>query len=112
MTRDDDTRRAESAQAEAETEAMAQLRHALSARFRGRPLPPDLVVTTRTDIENREFKAYAAGWRDRVEHEERRRTQPPPQAPVHPRATDATVLPFPHSSTSSSARPHPHDDPS
>ncbi|MFI9153775.1 hypothetical protein [Streptomyces sp. NPDC053367] len=119
MTRDDGT-----VWSEAEVrEATLELQHALATRFRGRPLPPDLVITTRAEIEKREFTAYAHGWQDRGEHEQRRRaeaatgpepqprprrSQPEPQ-PHGPRPT-AKVLPLPHPSGNPSARPHPEDE--
>jgi len=51
----------------------------------------DLVVITRAEMENREFRAYGQGWRDRGEHERRR------AAGHGTRAADdgAKVLPFP-----------------
>lgn len=98
MTRDDDTEWAQTEVPEAE----AELRRALAARFNGRALPPDLVITTRTAIENREFQAYAAGWRDRGDHDRH------PVAESGP--TGAKVLPFPHPSGTSPARPHPDSD--
>ncbi|MEU9332001.1 hypothetical protein AB0D49_02425 [Streptomyces sp. NPDC048290] len=87
-------------------EAAAEVRAQLAARFKGRPLPPDLVITTRAEIEKREFTAYGKGWRDRGEHDERRRTE----GASPPRDGEAKVLPFPHASAPSTARPHPDDD--
>lgn len=110
-------------------EATGELRRTLAERLRGRPLPPDLVVTTRSEIERREFRAYGQGWRDRGEHEARRAEGTDPAA----RAADgAKVLPFPqtpvqstpvpqppasrspgphaHPSGPPTARPHPSDD--
>ncbi|EKX67158.1 hypothetical protein [Streptomyces ipomoeae] len=52
--------------------AEAELRQVLAVRMQ-RAVPADLVVTTRTEIEKREFTAYAKGWRDRGEHEDQRR---------------------------------------
>ncbi|MFF7469380.1 hypothetical protein [Streptomyces sp. NPDC008092] len=105
MARDDST-------AQDDTAATAELRQAVAAHFKGRPLPPDLVITTRTEVEQREFKAYGAGWRDRGEHDERRRAEAAraktrrPPSPV-----DATVLAFPpQHSGPSAARPHPDDE--
>ncbi|NEA50899.1 hypothetical protein G3I35_32665, partial [Streptomyces sp. SID10815] len=73
-------------------EAASELRRTLAARLRGRPLPADLVVTTRSEIERREFRAYGQGWRDRGEHEDHRAS-----ASGHPPRSsgEATVLPFP-----------------
>ncbi|MGW3289283.1 hypothetical protein ACWDR3_32055 [Streptomyces sp. NPDC001002] len=104
MTRDDDTERNETDEAG----TSAELRRALAAHLKGRPIPPDLVITTRTEIERREFTAYGQGWRDRGEHDERRRAEaadrhrPRPGTPA-----DATVLPFPPLSGPQPARPHP-----
>ncbi|MET7569685.1 hypothetical protein ABZT04_14460 [Streptomyces sp. NPDC005492] len=103
MTRDDGT-------AQGDIEATAELHQALAAHFKGRPLPPDLVITTRTEIEQREFKAYGKGWRDRGEHDERRRAQTQPHPQPRPRPSDAKVLPFPPASGSPSGRPHPDDE--
>ena len=103
-------------------EATTELRRTLAERLRGRPVPPDLVVTTRSEIEKREFRAYGQGWRDRGEHEERRRAD----AESGRGPTDgAKVLPFPqqgsqpahpashtHPSVPATARPHPDDEPS
>lgn len=115
MTWDDHTERAETEGTgetgePGETEATAALRRALSARFRDRPLPPDLVITTRTEIENREFKAYAAGWRDRGEHDRHRGAEAARTRSPRPPSTEATVLPFPHPSGQPSALPHPNDE--
>jgi hypothetical protein len=128
MTRDDGT-----AWGEAEArEATLELQRALAARFKGRPLPPDLVITTRTEIEQREFTAYAKGWRDRGEHDERRRAETARARTGRPSSADATVLPFPQQNTPGprqntpgprpgphaglsgppAARPHPDDEPS
>ncbi|MEV7285466.1 hypothetical protein AB0O01_13005 [Streptomyces sp. NPDC093252] len=87
-------------------EAAAEVSAQLAARFQGRPLPPDLVITTRSEIEKREFSAYGKGWRDRGEHDRNHRTATQPAAS----STDAKVLPFPHPSAPSAARPHPDDD--
>ncbi|MEU6141399.1 hypothetical protein ABZ848_13645 [Streptomyces sp. NPDC047081] len=110
MTRDDGTAQGET---EAE-EAATELRHALAAHLKGHPLPPDLVITTRADIERREFRAYGQGWRDRGEHDERRRTEAAAETAWsrtgHLTPTDATVLPFPYPSGPASARPHPDDE--
>ncbi|MGI5457049.1 hypothetical protein ACQEWB_28595 [Streptomyces sp. CA-249302] len=110
MTRDDGTTQGET---EAE-EAATELGQALAAHLKGRPLPPDLVITTRTEIEKREFKAYAAGWRDRLEHDERRRAEAAAETARsrtrHHTPTNATVLPFPHPSGPTSARPHPNNE--
>ncbi|MFC8518309.1 hypothetical protein [Streptomyces sp. NPDC057257] len=92
-------------------EATAEVRRALGERLRGRPVPPDLVVTSRSEIEKRELRAYGQGWRDRGEHEERRRAEGGPG----PGSGDgAKVLPFPqqHPSNPPEARPHPADEPS
>ncbi|MEU9348580.1 hypothetical protein AB0D74_46035 [Streptomyces sp. NPDC048278] len=117
MARDEDT-----AQEQCDTEATAELRHVLAAHFKGRPLPPDLVITTRTEIEQREFRAYGKGWRDRGEHDERRRAEATGGTEAtgatgatgakirRPSPTEATVLPFPHPSGPTSARPHPNDE--
>ncbi|MER5790090.1 hypothetical protein [Streptomyces sp. NPDC001980] len=105
MARDDST-------AQDGTETTAELRQALAAHFKGRPLPPDLLITTRAEVERREFRAYGQGWRDRGEHDERRRAETTRAAAPRPSPTDATVLPFPHPSGPSAARSHPHDEPS
>ncbi|WDM15008.1 hypothetical protein J3S85_27955 [Streptomyces lavenduligriseus] len=101
-------------------EATSELRRILAARMRGRRLPPDLVVTTRSEIERREFRAYGQGWRDRGEHDERQAGgagpaprvagvgQDPPERPPTPQPQD----PYPHPSGPPTARPHPSDDPS
>ncbi|MFE4668367.1 hypothetical protein ACFRI7_04260 [Streptomyces sp. NPDC056716] len=90
-------------------EAAAEVRKQLTAHLKGRPLPPDLVITTRAEIEKREFTAYGKGWRDRGEHDERRWTEP--TAPDRPTSPDgAKVLPVPHTPGSPAARPHPHDE--
>ncbi|MFG2960023.1 hypothetical protein ACGF5O_40660 [Streptomyces sp. NPDC048291] len=107
MARDEGT-----AQEQCDTEAVAELRQVLAAHFKGRPLPPDLVITTRTEIEQREFRAYGKGWRDRGEHDERRRAETSRTSAPRPSPTDATVLAFPDPSRPSAARPHPHDEPS
>ncbi|CAL9530280.1 hypothetical protein [Streptomyces sp. enrichment culture] len=111
MTRDDGT-----VWDEAEVrEATLEIQQALAARFRGRPLPPDLVITTRSEIEKREFTAYAHGWQDRGEHDARRRaearakTEPEPQ-PHRSQPPAAKILPFPDPSDTTSARPHPDDE--
>jgi hypothetical protein len=49
----------------------AELRRVLTGQL-GYTLPADLVITTRAEIETREFTAYGHGWRDCVEHGERR----------------------------------------
>lgn len=94
------------------TEVEAELRQVLATRMR-RAVPADVVVTTRAEVEKREFSAYAKGWRDRGEHEARRRG---PEAPrdhgTSPRHTDeAKVLPFPYQSPAPSGSPHPHPHP-
>ncbi|MET9733789.1 hypothetical protein ABZZ79_24995 [Streptomyces sp. NPDC006458] len=111
MTREDGT-----LWGEAEAMAAAQeLQHALAARFKGRPLPPDLVITTRSEIEKREFTAYAHGWQDRGEHDERRWAEAgaglPAQARPQPhQPAAAEILPLPHPSGTPAARPHPEDE--
>ncbi|MEU9466562.1 hypothetical protein AB0D78_07870 [Streptomyces avermitilis] len=97
-------------------EAATELRRTLAERRKG-PVPADLVVTTRAEIERREFRAYGQGWRDRGEHEERRGAATgtaPGTETARPPADGAKVLPFPHHHPSGppTARPHPDDDPS
>lgn len=114
--------------------AEAELRQVLAVRMQ-RAVPADLVVTTRTEIEKREFKAYGQGWRDRGEHEEQRRrsaaalrsqnqgqgqsqgqTAPPRRDPggkilPFPQQTPPPATP-PHQQTPSPATPpHPHPHP-
>ncbi|MDN3259634.1 hypothetical protein QWJ26_07350 [Streptomyces sp. CSDS2] len=101
-------------------EATSELRRILAARMRGRRLPPDLVVTTRSEIERREFRAYGQGWRDRGERDGLQAggsgpapraaggAQDPPERPPAPRPPG----PCPHPSGPPTARPHPSDDPS
>ncbi|MFF8729085.1 hypothetical protein ACF073_21685 [Streptomyces sp. NPDC015171] len=85
-------------------EATGELRRTLAERLRGRPLPPDLVVTTRSEIERREFRAYGQGWRDRSEYEARRAEGTDPAART---ADGAKVLPFPQTSAQSAPVPQP-----
>ncbi|MEU6589702.1 hypothetical protein ABZ923_10830 [Streptomyces sp. NPDC046881] len=85
-------------------EATGELRRTLAERLRGRPLPPDLVVTTRSEIERREFRAYGQGWRDRGEHEARRAEGTDPAART---ADGAKVLPFPQSPPAPAPAPEP-----
>ncbi|GAA5057221.1 hypothetical protein [Streptomyces similanensis] len=84
-------------------EAASELRRTLAERLRGRPVPPDLVVTTRAEIERREFRAYGQGWRDRGEHEEQRGER---ARSVRGPADGAKVLPFPQ------PQPQPQREPS
>ncbi|WP_200303746.1 hypothetical protein [Streptomyces adelaidensis] len=101
--------------------AEAELRQVLAVRMQ-RAVPADLVVTTRTEIEKREFKAYGQGWRDRGEHEDQRRRAAAalrsqshaPAAPPH-RDAGGKILPFPQQTpppaTPSQPHPHPHPHP-
>ncbi|MPY65038.1 hypothetical protein FNH08_50265, partial [Streptomyces spongiae] len=78
------------------TEAEAELRQVLATRIQ-RAVPADVVVTTRAEIEQREFRAYANGWRDRGEHEARRGPEAHRDHGITPQqAGEAKVLPFPH----------------
>lgn len=136
-----EARAAQAAARSAYTEAAAEVRRVLAGRLKG-PVPADLVITTRREIEQREFQAYAQGWRDRGEHEEHRRAEAAPgpsrssnslfaEAPLASTPAPAPpgsrrggkVLPFPQhsphaerpphpSGPAGGARPHPHDDPS
>ncbi|MFE7841666.1 hypothetical protein ACFU53_38095 [Streptomyces sp. NPDC057474] len=101
--------------------AEAELRQVLAVRMQ-RAVPADLVVTTRTEIEKREFKAYGQGWRDRGEHEDQRRrsaaalrsqSQGPGPGPAAPPRRDAggKILPFPQQTPPPAASPHPHPHP-
>ncbi|MFD2690286.1 hypothetical protein ACFS5L_36380 [Streptomyces phyllanthi] len=93
------------------TEAEAELRQVLATRIQ-RAVPADVVVTTRAEIEKREFRAYAKGWRDRGEDDERRElgTRRGRKAPVH-QDDGAKVLPFPPQAPAPSGSPHPHPHP-
>lgn len=112
--------------------AEAELRQVLAVRLQ-RAVPADLVVTTRTEIEKREFRAYGQGWRDRGEHEEQRHRSaaalrspgaaprrdaggkilpfpqqtPPPTSPSRPETPTPTPHPHPHPPA---ARPRPSND--
>lgn len=93
--------------------AEAELRQVLAVRMQ-RAVPADLVVTTRTEIEKREFKAYAQGWRDRGEHEEqRRRSAAALRSPGTPPRRDAVgkILPFPQQTPPQGSPPPPHPHP-
>ncbi|MBZ3908783.1 hypothetical protein [Streptomyces griseiscabiei] len=92
--------------------AEAELRQVLAVRMQ-RAVPADLVVTTRTEIEKREFKAYGQGWRDRGEHEDQRRRSAAlrsPGAPPH-RDPGGKILPFPQQTPPPAAPSHPHPHP-
>lgn len=93
------------------TEAEAELRQVLATRMQ-RAVPADVVVTTRAEIEKREFSAYAKGWRDRGDHE-RGRGSEIHRGPVTStrQADEAKVLPFPHQGPAQSGSPHPHPHP-
>ncbi|MEU3523186.1 hypothetical protein AB0E62_04850 [Streptomyces sp. NPDC038707] len=103
-----------------DAEATDELRRMLATRMRGRRLPPDLVVTTRSEIERRELRAYGQGWRDRGEHDEWQAGGPGPaprpaggaQDPPERPPTPGAPGPYPHPSGPPAARPHPSDDPS
>jgi len=89
----------------------AEVRRVLTGQL-GYALPADLVITTRAEIEAREFTAYGRGWRDRVEHE-RRRTEEARAA----RDRQAKVLAFPRQKQTSPPAPArcpapPGDEPS
>ncbi|MCX5559990.1 hypothetical protein [Streptomyces sp. NBC_00038] len=95
MTKDDDG----TARGGGEHLGTAEVRQVLTGQL-GYALPADLVITTRDEIEGREFTAYGQGWRDCVEHEERRGEEA--------RATrdrQANVLPFPRQKQSSPPTP-------
>ncbi|QFQ97808.1 hypothetical protein F9278_18035 [Streptomyces phaeolivaceus] len=85
--------------------AEAELRQVLAVRMQ-RAVPADLVVTTRTEIEKREFRAYGQGWRDRGEHEEQRSRSAAPH-----RDPGGKILPFPQQTPPPAAPPHPHPHP-
>lgn len=92
--------------------AEAELRQVLAVRLR-RAVPADLVVTTRTEIEKREFKAYGQGWRDHAEHaehaehEDQRRSR---SGTPH-RDPGGKILPFPPQAAPPATHPHPHPHP-
>ncbi|WP_051948419.1 hypothetical protein [Streptomyces scabiei] len=97
--------------------AEAELRQVLAVRMQ-RAVPADLVVTTRTEIEKREFKAYGQGWRDRGEHEDQRRrsaaalrSQGQGQAAPPRRDPGGKILPFPQQTPPPVTPPHPHPHP-
>ncbi|MDX3130253.1 hypothetical protein PV367_10710 [Streptomyces europaeiscabiei] len=105
--------------------AEAELRQVLAVRMQ-RAVPADLVVTTRTEIEKREFEAYGQGWRDRGEHEDQRRRSAAAlrsqghaqgQAAPHRRDPGGKILPFPQQTPSPGTPPppvtppHPHPHP-
>ncbi|WP_328838889.1 hypothetical protein [Streptomyces europaeiscabiei] len=99
--------------------AEAELRQVLAVRMQ-RAVPADLVVTTRTEIEKREFKAYGQGWRDRGEHEDQRRrsaaalrSQGQAQGQTAPPRRDpgGKILPFPQQTPPPVTPPHPHPHP-
>ncbi|MFI6440471.1 hypothetical protein [Streptomyces sp. NPDC050759] len=86
MTKDDDG----NARGNGEHLDTAELRRALTGQL-GYDLPADLVVTTRAEIEIREFTAYGHGWRDCVEHGERHGKEA-----LAARDRRAKALPSPH----------------
>ncbi|MDX2526593.1 hypothetical protein ACSCB1_20215 [Streptomyces europaeiscabiei] len=99
--------------------AEAELRQVLAVRMQ-RAVPADLVVTTRTEIEKREFEAYGQGWRDRGEHEDQRRRsaaalrsqgQAQGQAAPPRRDPGGKILPFPQQTPPPVPPPHPHPHP-
>lgn len=65
----------------------AELRRLLTGEL-GYILPADLVITTRAEIETREFTAYGQGWRDHVEHAAHRAKAASSQK--------GKIIPFPH----------------
>lgn len=79
----------------------AEVRRVLTGQL-GYALPADLVITTRAEIEAREFTAYGRGWRDCVEHAERRG-----QDARTGRDRQANVLAFPRQKQSSPPTPTP-----
>ncbi|MGW0830793.1 hypothetical protein [Streptomyces prunicolor] len=107
MTKDDDGM----ARGGGERLGTAEVRRVLTGQL-GYALPADLVITTRAEIEAREFTAYGRGWRDRVEHE-RRRAEEARAA----RDRQAKVLAFPRQKQTSPPAPArcpapPGDEPS
>ncbi|MFI6334727.1 hypothetical protein [Streptomyces sp. NPDC050535] len=78
----------------------AELRRVLTGEL-GYAIPADLVITTRAEIESREFTAYGQGWRDRAEHEEHHAGDT--RAGRTGRDQEAKVLPFPRQRQSAPA---------
>lgn len=86
MTKDDDGM----ARGDGEQLGTAELRRMLTGQL-GYALPADLVITTRAEIETREFTAYGQGWRDHVEHAAHRA-----KAARTAGDQEGKILPFPH----------------
>ncbi|MEV5535004.1 hypothetical protein [Streptomyces prunicolor] len=114
MTKDDDGM----ARGGGERLGTAEVRRVLTGQL-GYALPADLVITTRAEIEAREFTAYGRGWRDRVEHERRRVEHERRRAEEARAARDrqAKVLAFPRQKQTSPPAPArcpapPGDEPS
>ncbi|MFD3925805.1 hypothetical protein [Streptomyces sp. NPDC058614] len=96
MTKDDDDGMAQDG---GERLGTAELQQVLSGQL-GPALPADLVITTRAEIETREFAAYGQGWRDCVEHVAHRGEEARAA-----RDHRANVLPFPRQKQSSPPTP-------
>lgn len=101
VTKDDDG----TARGGGEQLGTAELRRVLTGQL-GYALPADLVITTRAEIEAREFTAYGQGWRDHVEHEQHRAEEARAA-----RDRQANVLAFPRQKQSSPAAPPRHPVP-
>ncbi|MFI6467682.1 hypothetical protein [Streptomyces sp. NPDC050528] len=96
MTKDDDGM----ARGGGEQLGTAELRRVLTRQL-GYALPADLVITTRAEIEAREFTAYGRGWHDCVEHRQQHRAEEARTA----RDPQAQVLAFPRQKQTSPPAP-------